>query len=96
MVLTLDTTDEDLDLNTTVDFYIISGDLSSQFQIRQTRELYVVKGLDRETVPSYDLDIIVTDGLYTDMTKVHIKVLDANGKNSYIFNLFLLKYIFHR
>lgn len=82
VVLTLDTTDDDLDLNTTVDFYIISGDLDSQFQIRQTKELYVVKELDRETVPSYDLAIIVTDGLYTDTTKVHIKVLDANGKES--------------
>ncbi|KAK9754792.1 Cadherin domain [Popillia japonica] len=83
VVLTLDTTDDDLDLNTTVDFYIISGDLDSQFQIRQTKELYVVKELDRETVPSYDLAIIVTDGLYTDTTKVHIKVLDANDNPPY-------------
>lgn len=80
VVTKLEITDADIDLTTPVDFYIISGDISSQFQIRQTGELYVVKALDRETVSSYNLDIIVTDGLFKDTTTVSIKILDANGK----------------
>lgn len=80
VVLTLGITDEDSDLSTPVDYFIISGDPSSQFQIRQTGEVYVAKALDRETVGKYDLEIIVTDGLFTDTTKVLIIILDANGK----------------
>lgn len=80
VVLTLEITDADIDLATHVDYFIISGDPSSQFQIRQTGEVYVAKPLDRESVAQYDLQIIVTDGLYTDTTKVTISILDANGK----------------
>lgn len=80
VVTTLEITDADVDLNTPVDFYITAGDPSSQFQIRQTGEVYVVKPLDRETVASYNLNIIVTDGLFTDSTTVAIKIFDANGK----------------
>lgn len=80
VLLTLDVTDADVDLKTPVDYYIISGDPSSQFQIRKTGELYVAKPLDRETVASYDLEIIVTDGFFTHSTKVAVTVLDANGE----------------
>lgn len=94
IVLTLDVTDADTDLSTPVDFYIIDGDPSSQFQIRKTGELYVAKPLDRETVPRYDLSIIVTDGLFTHTAKVSIIVLDVNGKFLYLYYipLFFLLY----
>ena len=80
VILTLDTIDADTDLTTPVDFYIISGDPSSQFQIRQTGEIYVAKPLDRENVPHYDLQVLVTDGMFTDVTNVSIAILDANGE----------------
>ncbi|XP_017769468.1 PREDICTED: fat-like cadherin-related tumor suppressor homolog isoform X4 [Nicrophorus vespilloides] len=83
VVLSLETTDADVDLNTPVEYYITAGDPSSQFQIRQTGEVYVVKPLDRETVSSYELDIIVTDGMFTDTTKVAITILDANDNPPY-------------
>lgn len=89
VVLTLDVTDADTDLTTPVEFYIIGGDLSSQFHIRKTGELYVAKPLDRETVASYNLDVVVTDGLFTHSTKVSIRVLDANGKLMIIINSLL-------
>lgn len=84
VVLTLDVIDADVDLQTPVDFYIIGGDPRSQFQIRKTGELYVAKSLDRETVPSYDLSIIVTDGLFTHTTTVAVTVSDVNGKIVYL------------
>lgn len=80
VVLTLDTTDADIDLTTPIEYYITKGDPSSQFQIRQTGEVYVAKALDRESVPHYSLEITVTDGMFTDTTKVSITVLDANGE----------------
>ncbi|XP_050293822.1 fat-like cadherin-related tumor suppressor homolog isoform X3 [Anthonomus grandis grandis] len=80
---TLATTDADVDLTTPVEFYIISGDPSSQFQIRQTGELYVAKSLDREKTDTYNLDILVTDGLFTDTTKVAVAILDANDNPPY-------------
>nr|XP_022919754.1 fat-like cadherin-related tumor suppressor homolog isoform X3 [Onthophagus taurus] len=83
VILKLETTDADIDLVTPIDFYIISGDPSSHFKIRQTGELYVVKQLDRETVPSYELEIVVTDGLFTDKTKIFINILDANDNPPY-------------
>ncbi|KAJ8953022.1 hypothetical protein NQ318_015384 [Aromia moschata] len=83
VVLTLSTKDADTDLSTPVDFYIISGDPSSQFQIRQTGEVYVAKPLDREKVANYNLEIIVTDGLFSDVTKVDVTILDANDNPPY-------------
>ncbi|XP_060526655.1 fat-like cadherin-related tumor suppressor homolog isoform X2 [Cylas formicarius] len=83
VLLTLTTSDADVDLTTPVDFYITSGDPSSQFQIRQTGELYVAKPLDRERVADYDLNIIVTDGLFTNATKVAVTILDANDNAPY-------------
>lgn len=83
VVINLEITDADVDLNTPVDYYIISGDSSSQFQIRQTGEVYVVKPLDRETIESYSLHILVTDGMYTDTTNVTVSILDANDNPPY-------------
>ncbi|XP_015840546.1 fat-like cadherin-related tumor suppressor homolog isoform X5 [Tribolium castaneum] len=83
VLLTLDTVDADSDLTTPVEFYIISGDPSSQFQIRQTGEIYVAKGLDREKVPHYDLQVLVTDGMFTDVTNVSVNILDANDNPPY-------------
>lgn len=83
VILKTDTKDNDVDLSTPVEFYIISGDPSSQFQIRQTGEIYVAKTLDREKVGNYNLEVIVTDGLFTDTARVEITILDANGKNCY-------------
>ncbi|XP_049820796.1 fat-like cadherin-related tumor suppressor homolog isoform X5 [Aethina tumida] len=83
VILTLETTDADMDLSTPVEFYIISGDPKSQFQIRQTGEVYVAKQLDREKVAEYNLKIIVTDGLFSDVTEVKVDILDANDNPPY-------------
>lgn len=80
VILSVDVEDADVDLATPVEYYIIGGDPGNQFQIRKTGEVYVAKPLDRETIDSYVLEVIVTDGLFTDTTKVYIKILDANGK----------------
>ena len=61
VVVTLDTKDRDVDLVSPVDFYITDGDPQSQFQIRQTGEVYVAKPLDRESVNNYILDVTATD-----------------------------------
>lgn len=82
VVLQLSTTDLDT-LETPVEFYILSGDAQSQFQIRNTGELYVARDLDRETMPTYTLGIIVTDGTFTTHTNVTITVLDANDNPPY-------------
>lgn len=79
VILSVGVEDADADLSTPVEFYIISGDLYNQFQIKKTGELYVAKPLDREAIDKYELEIIVTDGLFTDITHVSIIVLDENG-----------------
>lgn len=83
VILQLSTTDKDIDLTTPIEYYIVSGDLLSQFQIRQTGELYIAKKLDRESVNSYNLGVIVTDGTFTTRTNVSITVLDANDNPPY-------------
>lgn len=80
VILSVDVEDADVDLSTPVEFYIIGGDPHNQFQIKKTGELYVAKALDREAVDKYDLEIIVTDGLFTDVAHVFVTVLDENGK----------------
>lgn len=83
VVLQISTTDKDIDLNTPIEFYIISGDPFSQFQIRQTGEVFVTKSLDRENIGYYDLGVIVTDGKFTSKTNISITVLDANDNPPY-------------
>ncbi|XP_068085238.1 fat-like cadherin-related tumor suppressor homolog [Anabrus simplex] len=83
VVVQLSTTDEDVDLVSPVEFYITGGDVRSQFQIRQTGEVYVAKPLDRETINKYILDVTATDGKYIAKTKVTIDILDANDNPPY-------------
>lgn len=83
VVLQLSTTDADIGLDTAVEYYILSGDSRSQFQIRNTGELYVAKDLDREMIPNYELDIIATDGTFTTHTTAHLQILDANDNPPY-------------
>lgn len=84
VVLQLSTIDRD-QIETPVEYYILSSDLQSQsvFQIRNTGELYVAKELDRETIPHYMLDIIATDGTFTTHTNVSIDLIDANDNPPY-------------
>lgn len=84
VLLQLSTNDRDK-IETPVEFYILSSDSQSQsvFQIRNTGELYVAKELDRETIPNYLLDIIVTDGTFTTHTNVSVEVLDVNDNPPY-------------
>lgn len=83
VVLQLSTTDADVGMDTAVEYYILSGDSQSRFQIRNTGELYVAKDLDRETTPSYTLEIIGTDGTYTAHTTAFLQILDANDNPPY-------------
>lgn len=83
VILQIGTTDKDIEINTPIEYYIISGDPLSQFQIRQTGEVYVAKPLDRESVSSYNLGVIVTDGKFTATTNITILVLDANDNPPY-------------
>lgn len=82
IVMTLEITDDDLDI-TPIEFYIISGDPQCQFHIRASGEVYVTKGLDRESVAHYALKIIATDGTHTATTTVSIEVLDVNDNPPY-------------
>ncbi|CRK90602.1 CLUMA_CG004304, isoform A [Clunio marinus] len=78
VLLQLEINDKDGDVETSVDFYIISGDLFSQFEIRESGELYVAKQLDRESIDRYLLTILVTDGKFIDTTNVTVIVQDSN------------------
>lgn len=79
VLLQLEIVDKDGEIETSaVDFYITSGDSFSQFQIRQSGELYVAKQLDREAIDRYQLTILVTDGKFIDTTNVTITVQDSN------------------
>ncbi|XP_058985182.1 fat-like cadherin-related tumor suppressor homolog isoform X2 [Musca domestica] len=59
-------------------FFIVSGDNKSQFQIANTGELFVSKALDRESISSYSISVAVTDGKFVSYTDVSINVLDIN------------------
>ncbi|XP_058065437.1 fat-like cadherin-related tumor suppressor homolog [Anopheles bellator] len=83
VVLQISTTDRDVDLKTPVEYYIIAGDALSQFQIKGTGEVFVVKPLDRESLAGYELKVIVTDGKYTATANISITVLDANDNPPY-------------
>ncbi|XP_052890694.1 fat-like cadherin-related tumor suppressor homolog [Anopheles moucheti] len=83
VVLQIATTDKDVDLKTNVEYYIISGDAFSQFQIKNSGEVFVVKALDRENLAEYELKVIVTDGKYTTTANISITVLDANDNPPY-------------
>ncbi|XP_037908128.1 fat-like cadherin-related tumor suppressor homolog isoform X10 [Hermetia illucens] len=83
VLLQISVSDRDTDINNPVEYYIISGDPRSQFQVRQTGEVYVSKPLDRENVAFYNLGIIATDGKFTAQTNISVKVNDANDNPPY-------------
>lgn len=65
--------------NNNVDFYIISGDVYTQFAInKHSGELYIAKPLDRESIDFYKLVILVTDGKFIDTANVTVIVQDSN------------------
>ncbi|XP_021704618.1 fat-like cadherin-related tumor suppressor homolog isoform X2 [Aedes aegypti] len=83
VVLQIETTDKDVDLKTNIEYYIISGDPLSQFQIKNSGEVFVVKTLDRESISQYELGVIVTDGKFTSTANISVTVLDANDNPPY-------------
>ncbi|XP_031780785.1 fat-like cadherin-related tumor suppressor homolog isoform X4 [Nasonia vitripennis] len=83
VVVELTTVDKDTELNTALDFYIISGDPRSQFAIRSTGQVYVAKALDRETRDRYELLVVGTDGKFVFETRVIVQVLDVNDNPPY-------------
>ena len=68
----------DSDENSELSYYILSGDPFNQFEIGQNGEIQISKELDRETIDSYHLEIIVTDGRFSTHTMVTIDILDTN------------------
>ena len=83
VLLQISVNDRDTDLHTIIEYYITAGDPLSQFEIRQSGELYVSKPLDHETVALYQLEITATDGKYTAKTNVSVSVTDANDNQPY-------------
>ncbi|XP_051157574.1 fat-like cadherin-related tumor suppressor homolog [Leptopilina boulardi] len=83
VLVKLMTADKDVDMNTSVDFYITAGDSRSQFQVRSTGEVFVAKSLDRETTDRYELSIVGTDGKFVFETKVTVEILDVNDNPPY-------------
>ncbi|GLH14886.1 Fat-like cadherin-related tumor suppressor homolog [Gryllus bimaculatus] len=79
VVVQLETTDLDSDLISPVEFYITSGDPQSQFQIRQTGEVYVAKPLDRESISKYILEVTATDGKFIAKTKYRYREVLSEG-----------------
>nr|CAB3244827.1 protocadherin Fat 1 [Phallusia mammillata] len=81
--------DEDSLDCTNLQVFITNGDEDNQFEVVWKRirsdegsnfkvGLKVIKSLDRETKSSYDLTLVVTDGLYTNSTQVTVEVTDSN------------------
>ena len=82
-VITVTASDADLD-EFAVSIYSVSG--SDAFSIDNTTgELIVVSNLDRETTPSYTLQVSATDGVHQRSTSVEINITDIND-NPPIFN----------
>lgn len=60
-------------------YRIISGNEKQVFSIEaRSGELRTFQKLDREKIPSYDLFIAVTDGIYTASCSLTIRLLDVN------------------
>ncbi|KAF8791564.1 Fat-like cadherin-related tumor suppressor [Argiope bruennichi] len=77
VIVTLEIKDADFEPSKN-DFYITKGNQLGQFQVRENGEIFVNKPLDRETISSYLLEVLVTDGLFVSKTEVAIDVLDTN------------------
>ncbi|XP_064544890.1 fat-like cadherin-related tumor suppressor homolog isoform X2 [Drosophila montana] len=67
----------------TMEYYIISGDSQSQFQIGKTGELFISRPLDREQISFYNLSILATDGKFTAMSNVQVQIKDVNDNMPY-------------
>nr|CAD7568523.1 unnamed protein product [Timema californicum] len=78
MVIQIKTTDADMDLRSSIEFYITRGDPRSQFKIGHDSKVYVAKPLDREKESIYLLDVTATDGKFITTTAVTIEILDVN------------------
>uniref|UniRef100_A0A1I8PIC7 Uncharacterized protein n=1 Tax=Stomoxys calcitrans TaxID=35570 RepID=A0A1I8PIC7_STOCA len=61
-----------------LNFFIVSGDNKSQFQIASSGELFVSRKLDREESSSYNLSVAVTDGKFVSYANLLIYVIDIN------------------
>lgn len=72
-------TDRDVDATTNIAYYIIDGDLYSQFAVLPTGHVYIAQPLDREVCQHYSLTITATDSKFVTSAHLHIAVLDANG-----------------
>nr|CAD7199208.1 unnamed protein product [Timema douglasi] len=80
MVIQIKTTDADMDLRSSIEFYITRGDPRSQFKIGHDSKVYVAKPLDREKESIYVLDVTATDGKFITTTAVTIEILDVNDR----------------
>ncbi|KAL9905398.1 fat-like cadherin-related tumor suppressor homolog isoform X2 [Glossina fuscipes] len=70
-------TDLDLEKNN-FEYFILSGDNHSQFQIGNTGDLFVSKLLDYEYISNYNLTVAATEGKFVAYTNVSVTVKDVN------------------
>lgn len=80
VVVKLELTDADSEIPASTAFYITSGNALAQFAVRNTGEVYVSKGIDRELIDFYQLEVIATDGKFVTTAKLSINVSDVNGE----------------
>jgi protocadherin Fat 1/2/3 len=78
IIFALETEDKDIVAKTDVEYFITSGDDLGRFQVKKNGEVYVARKLDRETVSSYHLNVMATDGTFVTSCKVTIEILDDN------------------
>ena len=78
IIFALETEDADLTAKTDIEYFIVSGDDLGRFQIKKNGELYVARKLDRESVASYQLNVMATDGTFVTSCRVTIEILDDN------------------
>ena len=81
-VLTVTASDADEGINGALRFDIFSGNVNNSFKINATTgKILIQSPLDRETVPTYDLIILVTDGGMPQLSAtatVSIYLIDVN------------------
>ena len=103
VVITVTTTDADLEINANVVYHITDGDRRGQFGVRSGGEIYVNKALDRESKARYRLKVMATDGAFVTPAEVRVDILDANdnsptcdmvSQNIYLY-LFLFVYYYY-
>ena len=78
IIFGLETEDDDVTAKTDIEYFIVSGDDQGRFQIKKNGELYVARKLDRESVASYQLSVVATDGTFIASCRVSIEILDDN------------------